>query len=87
MISLSTMLSVKLTNLILKKILVCTYMKRSEATLYCGKNKVQTTDTQNPVESCTKSGSEKIGKVNMKSKAMFQSIHTYMSIDFVIMTP
>ena len=59
MISLSTMLSVKLTNLILKKILVCTYMKRSEATLYCGKNKVQTTDTQNPVESCTKSGSAK----------------------------
>ena len=68
-ISLSTMLSVKLTTLILKKILVCPYMKRSEATLYCGKNKVQTTDTQNPVESCTKSGSEKIGKVNMKSKA------------------
>ena len=59
MTSLSTMLSVKLTNLILKKILVCTYMKRSEATLYCGKNKVQTTDTQNPVESCTKSGSAK----------------------------
>ena len=69
MISLSTMLSVKLTNLILKKILVCTYMKRSKATLYCSKNKVQTTDTQNPVESCTKSGSEKIEKVNMKSKA------------------
>ena len=59
MTSLSTMLSVKLTNLILKKILVCTYMKRSKATLYCGKNKVQTTNTQNPVESCTKSGSAK----------------------------
>ena len=59
MTSLSTMLSVKLTNLILKKILVCTYMKRSKATLYCSKNKVQTTDTQNPVESCTKSGSAK----------------------------
>ena len=83
MISLSTMLSVKLTNLILKKILVCTYMKRSEATLYCGKNKVQTTDTQNPVESCTKSGSEKIGKVNMKSKAnpcFNLSIRTCLSI-------
>ena len=59
MTSLSTMLSVKLTNLILKKILVCTYMKRSKATLYCSKNKVQTTNTQNPVESCTKSGSAK----------------------------
>ena len=83
MISLSTMLSVKLTNLILKKILVCTYMKRSEATLYCGKNKVQTTDTQNPVESCTKSGSEKIEKVNMKSKAnpcFNLSIRTCLSI-------
>ena len=82
MISLSTMLSVKLTNLILK-ILVCTYMKRSKATLYCSKNKVQTTDTQNPVESCTKSGSEKIGKVNMKSKAnpcFNLSIRTCLSI-------
>ena len=83
MTSLSTMLSVKLTNLILKKILVCTYMKRSKATLYCSKNKVQTTDTQNPVESGTKSGSEKIGKVNMKSKAnpcFNLSIHTCLSI-------
>ena len=83
MISLSTMLSVKLTNLILKKILVCTYMKRSKATLYCSKNKVQTTDTQNPVESCTKSGSEKIGKVNMKSKTnpcCNLSIRTCLSI-------
>ena len=83
MTSLSTMLSVKLTNLILKKILVCTYMKRSKATLYCGKNKVQTTDTQNPVERCTKSGSEKIGKVNMKSKAnpcFNLSIRTCLSI-------
>ena len=68
MTSLSTMLSVKLTNLILKKILVCTYMKRSKATLYCGKNEVQTTNTQNPVESCTKSGSAKNRKSEHEMK-------------------
>ena len=73
------MLSVKLTNLIPKKILVCTYMKKSKAALYCSKNKVQTTDKQNPVENCAMSGSAKKWK-SEHDRLIHVSIYPYTNV-------